>query len=226
MTAVDGRVLLAAPDQELAAPITRTLTSAGLDVIKAPDGIAIHRPPKREQAALAIVACEHSDDRDQLLSAIHRARPQLPIIILAAQPTTSDSIRCLNQGAIDYLPTSISPDELSARVRAHLRIRLDSTPADPARLRVGDVELDRVSRRVARGTSQIILTPRESDILAYLMQHAGLVITRSRLHHAIWGFDYDPRTNIVEVYIGYLRRKLGSPEAIKTVRGLGYRLTG
>lgn len=226
MTALAGRVLLVLPDPEVCAPATLSLASCGHDVIAARDGISGRQRALQQTIDLVIMARALDRDGLELLSSVHHTRPHLPIIVLATHPTSEDCIKCLNQGAIDYLPVSVSPEELTARVTAHLRLSSHHTPVDPSRLRVGDVELDRVNRRVTRGTSQIMLTPRESDILAYLMQHAGLVITRARLHHVIWGCDFDPGTNVVEVYVGYLRRKLGPPEPIKTVRGLGYRLTG
>lgn len=224
MTSRAGRVLLVLTSPGIAEPIHRKLAAGGRHITLAHDAATAQKRAAGQPTDLVIIDRESAGDDLELLSSLHDAQPRVPIIMLAAHPAGSDCLKCLNQGAIDYLPTSVSPEELSARVRAHLRVRLHDTPNDPVRLRVGEIELDRISRRLSRGNSTITLTPRETDILAYMMQHAGLVISRARLHRVIWGYDGDPGTNVVEVYVGYLRRKLGPPTPIKTVRGLGYRL--
>lgn len=215
------RILLIEPDAVIARSLSRYLATWGYSVSTAGDGIAGQGRALCEPIDLVLLERMPRYDGLNVLSEIHHAKPQLPIIVLAAHPDPDDCVACLDCGAVDYLTAPFSFDELAARVRAHLRT---SRHAEPTRLCVGDVELDRVSRRVTRGRAKIQLSPRESDLLAFLMHNPGLVLSRSRLHRAVWGYDFDPGTNTVEVYVSSLRRKLGPPAPIKTVRGKGYRL--
>lgn len=118
MTALAGRVLLVLPDPEVCAPATLSLASCGHDVIAARDGISGRQRALQQTIDLVIMARALDRDGLELLSSVHRTRPHLPIIVLATHPTSEDCIKCLNQGAIDYLPVSVSPEELTARVTA------------------------------------------------------------------------------------------------------------
>jgi DNA-binding response OmpR family regulator len=133
-------------------------------------------------------------------------------------------VRGLEGGAIDYVSKPFSFEELLARIRAQLR-RPDAVSAD--RIEVGDLVLDLKTRRVSKGERDVDLTSREFELLAYLMRHPDQVLSRTQLLNGVWGYDYDPGTNVLEVYIGYLRKKLadeGEDGSIDTVRGAGYRL--
>jgi DNA-binding response OmpR family regulator len=141
-------------------------------------------------------------------------------VILTARGDIDDRVAGLDLGADDYVPKPFAIDELAARLRARLRARFDESLT---RLHVGDLELDLIARR-ARLTGKIIeLTSREFALLEMLMRHAGQPISREELLANVWGLDFDPRSNLVDVYIRYLRRKLGN-DWIETLRGVGYRI--
>lgn len=160
----------------------------------------------------------------EVLAAIRRNKPALPVIMLTAKTEVADRVAGLDQGATDYVTKPFSFEELAARVRAHLR-QADSEIAPT--LEAGGIRLDLVDRRAERDGHVVDLPKREAELLAYLMRHAGRVCTHEEILAAVWEYDHDPGTNIVQVYIGYLRRKLGrpnSPAPIETVRSVGYKL--
>ncbi|MDJ0735345.1 MAG: response regulator transcription factor [Nostocaceae cyanobacterium] len=147
---------------------------------------------------------------------------RVPVILLTAKDEVSDRVAGLDAGADDYVVKPFSLDELLARIRAHLR-RTQETEADI--LQFDDLKLDRRSREVYRGTRQIELTAKEFDLLEYLMVHPRQVITRDRILEEVWGYDFMGDSNIIEVYIRYLRLKLEANKEkrlIQTVRGVGY----
>jgi two-component system, OmpR family, response regulator len=159
-----------------------------------------------------------------VLSAIRAGKPELPVIMLTALGETENKVEGLDRGADDYLAKPFAFEELLARIRAQLRrpVQRDATT-----LKAAGIELDLRTRRVRRNGVDIKLTAREFDLLVYMMRHANQVLSRSQLLSAVWGYDFDPGTNVVEVYIGYLRKKLGAGDnaaPIETVRSVGYRL--
>lgn len=156
-----------------------------------------------------------------VLLTVRQRDPDLPVIILTARDSVEDTVAGLDSGADDYMPKPFKFQELLARVRARLR-----APGSDAthNLRAGDAELDLRTRTVRIGQGKDIeLTAREFALAETLFRHAGQILSREQLLSAVWGLDHEPGTNVVEVYIGYLRRKLGD-ERITTVRGMGYRL--
>jgi DNA-binding response OmpR family regulator len=160
----------------------------------------------------------------QVLDAIRRSKPDLPVIVLTARGEVSERVEGLDRGATDYVPKPFAFDELVARVRAHLR---RPGQAQATTLEVGDIRLDLLARRVQRDGIPIHLSATEFDLLAHLMRHPGQVLSRQQILAAVWGYEHDPGTNVVQVYVGYLRRRLaasGSPAPIDTVRSVGYRL--
>jgi DNA-binding response OmpR family regulator len=159
-----------------------------------------------------------------VLDAIRVRKPELPVIMLTARAETDDKVEGLDRGATDYVVKPFSLEEVLARVRAHLRRphQLQSSG-----LATGDIRLDFRTRHVERAGREVHLTAREFELLAYLMRHPNQVLSRNQILNAVWGYDYDPGTNVLEVYIGYLRKKLASedgPVPIETVRSAGYRL--
>jgi DNA-binding response OmpR family regulator len=159
-----------------------------------------------------------------VLDSIRRRRPQLPVILLTALGETEQKVEGLDRGATDYVVKPFSLEELLARIRAHLR---HPGQQDASILEAGDLKLDLVSRRVERKGSDVHLTAREFELLAYLMRHPNQVLSRNQILNAVWGYDHDPGTNVVEVYIGYLRKKLDAGDGvspIETLRSAGYRL--
>jgi DNA-binding response OmpR family regulator len=141
------------------------------------------------------------------------------VIILTARDDVPDKVAGLEGGADDYVTKPFRFEELLARVRARLRSRPASEP--PA-LQVGNVVLDHRTRRVAAGGRRVELTAREFTMLETFMAHAGQVLSREQLLSHVWGYDHDPGSNVVDVYVGYLRKKVGT-ERIETVHRVGYR---
>jgi DNA-binding response OmpR family regulator len=159
----------------------------------------------------------------EVLALIRAAKPALPVIVLTARGEVEHRITGLDAGAVDYLVKPFSLSELAARVRAQLRV---STQAQSTTLRGGDIEVDLLSRDVLRAGELVRLSTTEFELLVYLLQHRGQVLSREQILRAVWDYEYDPGTNVVDVYIGYLRRKLrrGDRQApISTVRSVGYR---
>jgi DNA-binding response OmpR family regulator len=160
----------------------------------------------------------------EILSSLRQARLTVPVIVLTARGEIEDRVAGLDAGAVDYLVKPFSLAELAARVRAQLRLAMQS-PA--ATLHVGDIEVDLIAREVRRAGEPVRLSSTEFDLLVHLIRSRGRVLTREQILSTVWGYEHDPRTNIVDVYIGYLRRKLGAPgnpAPIVTVRSVGYRL--
>ena len=149
-----------------------------------------------------------------------------PILMLTARDAVEDRIRGLDAGADDYLVKPFAFGELLARVRAMVR---RGTPERPATLRVDDVVLDPATHTVRRGDEPIDLTPKEFALLEFLMRHPDEVLSRTRILEHVWDMNYDGFSNVVDVYVGYLRRKLEVPfdrTVIRTIRGVGYQLGG
>jgi two-component system OmpR family response regulator len=146
-----------------------------------------------------------------------------PALILSALGQVDDRVKGLRAGGDDYLPKPYSFTELLARVEVLSRRR--SGPAEESSYRVGDLELDRLSRRVSRGSEKIDLQPREFRLLEYLMKHAGQVVTRTMLLENVWDYHFDPQTNVIDVHISRLRSKIDKGHdkpLLHTIRGAGY----
>lgn len=149
---------------------------------------------------------------------------QVPVLMLTARSSVEDRVKGLDTGADDYLVKPFAFSELSARVRALLRRRL---PQQSLQLKAGDLVLDSMQHVVTHGDEIIDLTPREYALLEYLLRNANYVVTRTMIAEHVWELNFDPMTNIVDVYINHLRRKLeqkGAKQLIHTVRGIGYTL--
>jgi DNA-binding response OmpR family regulator len=158
-----------------------------------------------------------------VLSRVRASKPELPVIVLSALGEVDDKVDLLDLGADDYLTKPFSMRELSARIRASVRHGAAASHI----ISVSDLTLDTRTRIATRGDRAADLPSREFALLEYLMRHAGQVVTRQQLLDAVWGFDFDTGSNVVDVYVGYLRRKLDGPEqasVIETVRGAGYRV--
>ncbi len=161
-----------------------------------------------------------------VLGALRATDPALPVVMLTARGEIPDRIRGLDLGATDYVVKPFAFAELAARIRAHLRASA-GRDARADSLQVGPVTLDLLTREVEVDGSAVALSAREFALLAYLMRHPGQVLSRQQILDGVWGYDFDPRSNVVDVYVGYLRRRLaeaGAPDAVSTVRGVGYRL--
>ena len=162
-----------------------------------------------------------------VLRALRRRGETMPIIVLTARDGVADTVSALEGGADDYVTKPFRFEELLARIRLRLR---DAVTAEPTILHAGGITLDLRSRRASvasgepgAGQRTVELTAREFALAETLLRHAGQVLSREQLLSHVWGYDFDPGSNVVEVYIRYIRRKLGT-DSIETVRGMGYRL--
>jgi DNA-binding response OmpR family regulator len=159
-------------------------------------------------------------DGMEILQELRQGDTRLPVVILTARDGVTDTVRGLESGADDYVTKPFRFEELLARVR--VRLREDRVPEETV-LRAGDAALDLRTRRVTVGERSLELTAREFALAETFFRHPGQVLSREQLLSHVWGYDYDPGSNVVDVYVGYLRRKLGE-DRIATVRGMGYRL--
>ncbi len=220
------RVLLIEDDAGIAAFVRQGLSEAGFSVDAAadgPEGLAAARGATYD--AIVLDGMLPGLDGLDVLAELRRLGVRTPVLLLTARATVDDRVAGLETGADDYLTKPFAFAELLARVRALMR--RPPLQADQV-LRVGNLELDPLRRSVRRGGASIDLSPREFALLTYLMRHAGQALTRTQIADQIWSLDYAGDSNVVDVYIGYLRRKLalgqGGPR-IQTVRGVGYRLS-
>jgi DNA-binding response OmpR family regulator len=205
--------------------IERGLAARGFDVRSALDGdtgldLAVEADVDLVVLDLMLPRRDGLEVLDQLVE----RRPGLPVIVVTARGEVEDRVRGLRAGAVDYMVKPFAVAELDARIRAQLRA---ARQAPTTTLRRAGLELDLLSRRVRSNGQTGRLSNTEFELLAYLMQHPGRVLTREQIHRAVWNYTHDPATNIVDVYIGYLRRKLrtdGRDVPISTVRARGYRL--
>lgn len=161
-------------------------------------------------------------DGFQVLSEIRRANPKLPILMLTARDKVEDKVKGLGLGADDYLTKPFEFAELLARVQSLIR---RTGVAGQAIIRVGDLELDTVNRKAARGSKVVELSTREFMLLEFLMRNKNRILTRKTIAQQIWGYTFDSGTNIVDVYVSYLRKEIDDPfdkKLIHTVHGAGY----
>lgn len=159
-------------------------------------------------------------DGFSILERVSVDRPALPVIVLTARDSVTDTIAALEGGAADYMSKPFRFGELLARVRLRLRSPGEAPPDDE--IAVSDIRLDLRRRRAFRAEREIELSAREFALAEVLLRNHGLVLSREQLLSQVWGYDFDPGSNIVDVYVGYLRKKLGA-DLISTVRGMGYR---
>lgn len=162
-----------------------------------------------------------------ILTAMRAAEIKTPVLMLSALGDVDERVRGLRAGGDDYITKPFDPDELSARIDVLLRRRSDQQPNDTT-LEVGSLRVDLMSRRVTRNEVEVALLPTEYRILEFMVRNSGQTITRSMLFEAVWGYHFDPGTNLIDVHMGRLRRKIdpqGLEPLIQTVRGRGYILT-
>lgn len=219
------RILVVEDERTLAGFIEASLRADGYAVTVCHDGETAEVAAMTGDYALVLLDLTlPGKDGLEVLGTIRRRAPELPVIILTARTAVEQRVEGLDRGANDYVTKPFSFEELLARVRAQLRSpgQRESSVLEAAGLR-----MDLRTRRVERDGREVKLTAREFEVLAYLVRHPDQVLSREQILNAVWGFDFDPGTKVLEVYVGYLRRKLGADDdsdPIETVRNVGYRL--
>ena len=217
------RVLVVEDDRKLAGVIGQGLKENGHAVDTAPDGaLGLELALTTDYDAIVLDVMLPARDGFNVLQELRRRHRITPVLILSARSAVEDRIRGLDLGADDYLAQPFSFQELLARLRAITR----RPPAEPVSLlAAADLTLDTVHHRVRRGDEEIELTAKEFALLEYLLRRKGAVVTRGMILDHVWNMEYDGGSNLVEVYINYLRRKVDGPfepKLIHTVRGTGY----
>lgn len=215
------RILIAEDEQRIVSFLEKGLRAAGYTTLAVNDGVSALSLARDESFDLLILDLGLPGIQGQ--EVLHRMRARgekLPVIILTARAGVDDAVAGFESGADDYVIKPFRFEELLARVRVRLR---GAPLAESSVLRSGEVTLDLRTRRAAVGDRTVELTAREFALLENLMRHAGQVLSREQLLSHVWGYDFDPGSNVVDVYIRYLRKKLGD-DVVETVRGMGYRL--
>ena len=221
------RVLIVEDDERIASFLTKGLKAEGYATLVARDGDEALAVGEVEGDALDVVLLDLGLPRTDgrvVLRTLRDRHPTLPVIILTARDDVESKVQGLDSGAADYVTKPFHFEELLARIRASLRAR-DQTASSV--LVVGDLQLDLVTKVAWRDGRRIDLAPREWALLELLMRHPHQVLSRAQILDRVWEYDFDPGSNIVDVYVGYLRRKLNAPGCaplLQTVRGAGYRL--
>jgi DNA-binding response OmpR family regulator len=216
-----SRILVAEDEPRLAAFLEKGLRASGFTTTIVADGVDASTLARDEDFDLLILDLGlPRKDGLEVLRELRAAGQRLPVIVLTARGDPHERVEGLETGADDYLPKPFHFEELVARVKARLRSGGDG--GEETQLRVGDVGLDLRTRWASVGEETVELSAREFELLRTFLEHPNQVLSREQLLAGVWGYDYDPGSNVVDVYVGYLRRKLGQPR-FETVRGVGYR---
>lgn len=219
------RVLIVEDDISISQFLHQGLTEEGYAIDMAQDGLAgLNYAVSADYDTIVLDVLLPELDGLSLLRQLRQQGYQTPVLLLTARDTVQDRVLGLDAGADDYLIKPFDFAELLARLRALLRrppLQVDSI------LKVGDLEINTIQRLVRRGDRTIELTPREFSLLEYLMRHPDRVLSRTQIAQHVWSFDFYGDFKVIDVYIGYIRRKLGQDAVfplIQTIRGVGYRI--
>jgi DNA-binding response OmpR family regulator len=240
---LSSRILIIEDEPGIVDFVERGLRGQGFEVTTALDGETGIAKARSEEVDLVVLDMMLPGRSGwEVLEVLHQTEPALPVLVLTALGEVEDRVGGLDAGAADYLTKPFSLAELAARIRAQLRVAAH-TPRTT--LSAGDIEINLISREVRRAGELVRVSTTEFELLVYLMRNQGQVLSREQILRAVWGYEHDPGTNVVDVYIGYLRRKLrrrvrpvdrtgdadngGDAEQrleapIVTVRSIGYRL--
>jgi DNA-binding response OmpR family regulator len=217
------RILIVEDEARLASFLEKGLRSSGFATTVVGDGAAASAVATDEDFDLVILDLGlPGKDGLAVLRDLRRQGTRVPVIVLTARSDPHDRVTGLEAGADDYLAKPFHFEELVARVRA--RLRGGGSAGEQTQLRVGEVSLDLRTRWASVGGETVELSAREFELLRTFLQHPEQVLSREQLLARVWGYDYDPGSNVVDVYVGYLRKKMGA-EKFETVRGVGYRFT-
>jgi DNA-binding response OmpR family regulator len=216
-------VLLVDDDAAIRRAVGEGLELEGFRVVPASGGKAALAALESLRPAVMLLDLSMPDlDGLEVLGHLRAGGDDLPVCVLSARDEVADRVRGLEAGADDYVVKPFAIEEVTARLHALLRRR----PApEGARLQIGDIVLDPAAHRAWRGERDLELTPRELGLLALFLRHPDEILSRRRLHEEVWGYTFDPGTNVADVFVGYLRRKLeagGEPRVLQTVRSVGF----
>ncbi|MGH2349134.1 MAG: response regulator transcription factor [bacterium] len=214
-----ARVLLADDDTKLLALLERGFRYEGFDVVTATDGRTCLRLAHGGRPDLIVLDIGMPDIDGLSVCTQLRESSDVPVLMLTARDDVDDKVRALDLGADDYVTKPFAFDELIARVRALMRRQ---GGAGGRGRQFADLVCDPATRDVSRGGRPVALSPREFDLLHCLLRHPRTVLSRDTLLRDVWGVDFEGDAKIVDVYVGYLRQKLGEPRLIQAVRGVGY----
>lgn len=217
-----SRILLAEDEPRISSFVEKGLRAAGFRPTVVTDGAQAYDQAMSGSYDLLLLDIGLPlMDGFMVLRQLREARNRIPVVILTARGSVTDTVAGLEGGADDYMAKPFRFEELLARVR--LRLRAERSAPELTVLRSGDLGLDLRTRRAAVGDRTVELSAREFALAEMFLRHPGQVLSREQLLSHVWGYDFDPGSNVVDVYVRYLRRKLGR-ERIETVRGAGYRL--
>jgi len=222
------RILTVGDDPDNAAEIARTLREHGLDVDLVTTGReALRAALARGYDAMTLDRVLPDADGIMVVRLLREAEIELPVLMISALSDVDEKVRGLRTGGDDYLTKPYQPDELLVRLEVMIRRKDASHAASDNILRVGTLEVDRLSRLVRRSGVVVELSPAEYRLLIYMMEQSRCVLSRPMIFEAVWGYRFDPGTNVIEVHIGRLRKKIdteGEEPLFHTIRSKGYRL--
>jgi DNA-binding response OmpR family regulator len=217
-----ARILIAEDEERIASFVEKGLRAAGYTTVTVADGRTAAALGRDDDFDLLILDLGLPElDGMEVLTKVRARGERLPVIILTARTEVGATVAGFEGGADDYVTKPFRFEELLARVRA--RLRSDVADSGSTQVTAGAITLDLRTRRATAGEVEVELTAREYALLETFLRHPDQVLSREQLLSMVWGYDFDPGSNVVEVYVRYLRRKLGEG-AIETVRGMGYRL--
>jgi DNA-binding response OmpR family regulator len=222
---MSGLILVIEDEPGIVDFLERGLAAHGFDVSSASDGEqGLHRALAQDIDLVVLDMMLPGRSGLEVLDQLRQNKPALPVIVLTAMDAVEHRVAGLDAGAVDYLVKPFSLSELAARIRAQLRMAAQMTQTT---LSAGGIDIDLISREVRQNGELVRLSTTEFELLVYLLRNSGRVLSREQILRAVWGYEYDPGTNVVDVYIGYLRRKLRragqAPARIVTIRSVGYR---
>lgn len=222
-----AHVLVIEDDEITAREIALELAAHGISADRVNDGLqGLQRAQEPIYDAITLDLMLPGVDGLTLVTQLRERGIRTPVLMISALGDVNERVRGLRAGGDDYLTKPFAPDEMAARIEVLLR-RHRQEPSAQTRLRVADLELDMITRIARRGNRELTLLPTEYRLLEFLMRYPGQVLTRAMIFESVWGLRFDPGTNLIDVHIARLRRKVdidGEPPLIRTMRGSGYRL--
>ncbi|WP_144524799.1 response regulator transcription factor [Bacillus pumilus] len=225
-----GKILVVEDEKKIARVLSLELEYEGYEVTVKETGMDGFQALEEESFDLVLLDVMLPELSGlEVLRRVRKTNTATPIMLITARDSVPDKVSGLDLGANDYITKPFDIEELLARIRAQLRLNINEQEEKETELSIADLTVNEKTRDIQRAGQMLELTPREYDLLVYLLKHQQQVLTRDQLLTAVWGFDYFGDTNVVDVYIRYLRKKVDYPfekQLIHTVRGVGYVMKG